>query len=273
MPTALTTRVSTDATYAPTVKGSPLSSAEIDNNFISLATNKIETSLLSTTATNNSIVQRTSTGGIDVKAITATSLTISGGGLPTSSGGTGITTYTSGQLLIGNSGGTLTAATLTGTANQITVTNSSGSITLSTPQDLAANSNVQFSSLGLGTSASGVAGEIRAINQITAYYSSDRNLKENITDIPDALEKVNHIGGKIYDWNDEYISKHGGEDGYFVQKSDFGVIAQDVQEVFPVAVRKREDGTLAVDYQKLCALAFAAIKELNIQVQQLKEQK
>jgi len=44
MTTALTTRVSTDPTYAPTVKGSPLTSAEIDNNFISLAVNKLELS-------------------------------------------------------------------------------------------------------------------------------------------------------------------------------------------------------------------------------------
>lgn len=42
MTTALTTRVSTNATFAPAVKGSPISSAEIDNNFISLATNKLE---------------------------------------------------------------------------------------------------------------------------------------------------------------------------------------------------------------------------------------
>ena len=36
--------------------------------------------------------------------------------------------------------------------------------------------------------------------------------------------------------------------------------AQDVQEVFPLAVRTREDGSLAVDYEKLCILSFAAIK-------------
>ena len=270
MTTALTTRVSTDTTYAPTVKGSPISSAEIDNNFISLAVNKIETSVMDTAATANKLVLRDSSGNINVAGITATSITISGGSIPTTSGGTGQTNYTSGQILIGNSSGSLSKTTLTGTANQVIVTNASGSITLSTPQDLASASNVQFSSLGLGTAPSGVAGELRAINQITAYYSSDRNLKENITDIPDALSKVEHIGGKMYDWNDEYIANHGGADGYFVQKSDFGVIAQDVQEVFPVAVRVREDGTLAVDYQKLCALAFAAIKELNKEVQQLK---
>lgn len=72
------------------------------------------------------------------------------GTLPTSQGGTGQTTYTNGQLLIGNIGGTLTKATLTQTANQVLVTNASGSITLSTPQDIGVGSFVQFGKLGLG---------------------------------------------------------------------------------------------------------------------------
>ena len=55
-----------------------------------------------------------------------------------------------------------------------------------------------------------------------------------------------------------------------MRKSDFGVIAQDVEAVFPVAVRTREDGTMAVDYEKLCALAFQAIAELRAEVEALK---
>jgi hypothetical protein len=129
--------------------------------------------------------------------------------------------------------------------------------------NVTAGGNLRATSLGIGTAASGTTGEIRATNNVTAYYSSDRNLKENIEDIPNALAVVNHIGGKLFDWSDNYIQAHGGADGYFVTKQDFGVIAQDVQEVFPRAVKTREDGTLAVDYEKLCALAFAAIKELT----------
>jgi hypothetical protein len=129
--------------------------------------------------------------------------------------------------------------------------------------------NSQITSLGVGTAASGTTGEIRATNNVTSFYSSDMRLKENITDIPYALDKVNHIGGKLFDWTDDYINSNGGEDGYFVNKSDFGVIAQDVKEVFPIAVRERKDGTLAVDYEKLCALAFAAIKELTEKVNKL----
>jgi hypothetical protein len=37
-----------------------------------------------------------------------------------------------------------------------------------------------------------------------------------------------------------------------------------------LAVRKRQDGLLAVDYEKLCALAFAAIKELKDEIEILK---
>jgi hypothetical protein len=192
--------------------------------------------------------------------------------LAVTSGGTGQTTYTNGQLLIGNTtGNTLTKAALTGTSNQIVVTNGAGSITLSTPQSIGTASSVRFGSFGVGTAASGTTGEIRATNNVTAYYSSDRNLKENIRDIPDALNKVCAIGGKLFDWTDDYIKQHGGEDGYFVQKADFGVIAQDVKPHLPEAVRTRGDGTLAVDYEKLCALAFAAIAELRAEVEALKK--
>jgi hypothetical protein len=123
----------------------------------------------------------------------------------------------------------------------------------------------------VGTTSDPGAGAINATGNITAFFSSDRTLKENIRDIPDALNKACAIGGKLFDWTDAYIEKHGGADGYFVQKADFGVIAQDVQEQLPVAVRTRDDGALAVDYEKMCALAFAAIAELRAEVEALKK--
>ena len=121
----------------------------------------------------------------------------------------------------------------------------------------------------VGTTADPGAGAIYATGNITAYYSSDIKFKENVRDIPDALATVNAIGGKLFDWKDDYIESKGGADGYFVQKADFGVVAQDVQKVFPIAVRTREDGSLAVDYEKLGALAFAALVELTKRVEAL----
>ena len=129
-------------------------------------------------------------------------------------------------------------------------------------QSVGTSNNPQFNSLGVGGAASGTAGEIRATNNITAYYSSDRSLKENVRDIPNALTTVTQIGGKLFDWTDEYLQSQGGEHEYFHPKKSFGVIAQDVQAVFPQAIRTREDGTLAVDYEKLAVLSFGAIKEL-----------
>jgi hypothetical protein len=205
-----------------------------------------------------------------VNAIThLTSLTLASA-LPIGSGGTGVTAAaTNGQLLIGNGSG-FTLAGVTGTSNQIVVTNGSGTITLSTPQAINTASSVQFGSFGVGTAASGTTGEIRATNNVTAFYTSDRKFKTNIQSIPNSLAKVAAIGGKTFEWTEDYLNDHGGEDGYFLQKNDFGVIAQDVQSVFPMAVRAKPDGTLAVDYEKLCALAFAAIIELKAEVDALK---
>jgi hypothetical protein len=138
---------------------------------------------------------------------------------------------------------------------------------------VVSSSTMQNTSLGIGTAASGTSGEVRATNNVTAYYSSDQRLKENIQPIKNALDKVAAIGGSTFDWTDEYIQQHGGLDPYFVHKQDFGVIAQDVEKVFPVAVRTREDGYLAVDYERLVALAFAAIQELKTEIDELKKDK
>ncbi len=169
------------------------------------------------------------------------------------------------------SGSNLTSVvnSITGTTNQITASASTGAVTLSLPQSINTTASVQFGSFGVGTAASGTTGEIRATNNVTAYYSSDRNLKENIKNVENALSIVCAIGSKTFDWTDDYLKAHGGEDDYFLRKSDFGVVAQDVLAVFPQAVRKREDGTLAVDYEKLATLSFGAIDQLLKRIEAL----
>ena len=75
----------------------------------------------------------------------------------------------------------------------------------------------------------------------------------------------------MFDWTDAYIESQGGEDGYFVRKHDTGVIAQDVQAVLPEVVATREDGTLAVKYEKMMGLVIQSINELADLVDEMKK--
>jgi hypothetical protein len=125
-------------------------------------------------------------------------------------------------------------------------------------------------SLTVGTRTSvGSKGEIRATDDITAYLSSDERLKTNIKRIESPLEKVNQLNGIMFDWEESYIQKRGGEDGFFVRKHDTGIIAQEVQKVLPEVVGNKEDGYLGVKYEKLVPLLIESIKELSNKVEEL----
>ncbi len=140
-------------------------------------------------------------------------------------------------------------------------------------QALVTTSDVQFDSFGVGTAASGTTGEIRATNDVTAFYSSDQRLKENITNIDNAVDIVKQLNGVRYDWTEAYIESKGGEDGTFVRKQDIGVIAQEVEKVFPEIVAENSGGYKAVKYERLVAVLIEAIKELSEEVARLKGDK
>ncbi len=140
-------------------------------------------------------------------------------------------------------------------------------------QALTTTSDVQFDSFGVGTAASGTTGEIRATNDVTAFYSSDQRLKENITNIDNAVDIVKQLNGVRYDWTEAYIESKGGEDGTFVRKQDIGVIAQEVEKVFPEIVAENSGGYKAVKYERLVAVLIEAVKELSDEVARLKEGK
>jgi hypothetical protein len=130
---------------------------------------------------------------------------------------------------------------------------------------LLAEGNVKIDNgaLGVGVNASTTVGRIDAGNDIVAYSSSDERLKENIVPIQNALDKVKSLTGVEFDWKPEHKDAHGYE-GH-----DTGVIAQQVQQVMPTAVRTNETGFLAVRYEKLIGLLVEANKELAARVEQL----
>jgi len=131
------------------------------------------------------------------------------------------------------------------------------------------NSDGQINSLGVGTAASTVTGQIRATNSITAFYS-DVRLKENIQEIENALDKIEQLRGVFY--NQNVLAEKFGYNDY---KRQVGVIAQDVQKILPEAVTGApfdidKDGNsisgenyLTVYYEKIIPLLIQCIKELK----------
>jgi hypothetical protein len=124
--------------------------------------------------------------------------------------------------------------------------------------------NSQFNSVGVGTAASGTAGEIRATNNITAYYSDDR-LKKRLGSIENPLDKVRTLDSFYYEANET-----AQELGYEPIR-EVGISAQQVQAVLPeVVVPAPIDARyLTVRYERLVPLLIAAIKELEEKVKVL----
>ena len=136
------------------------------------------------------------------------------------------------------------------------------------PQGIATTSNPQFNSLGIGsTTASGTAGEIRATNNITAYYSDDR-LKTKLGNIENALDKIDALSGFYYEENELALSL-----GYKKQRQ-IGVSAQQVQNQLPdcgvVVPAPIDEKYLTVRYEKLIPLLIEGIKELRAEVKEIK---
>jgi hypothetical protein len=120
-----------------------------------------------------------------------------------------------------------------------------------------------FTGLNVGSASGAGTGEIRASSDIIAHYSSDERLKTEIETIPNALQKIKTINGVTFNWNSLAENKD-------TEKREAGVIAQQVQKVLPEIISVRDNGYLAVAYEKLVPLLIEAIKELSAEVEALK---
>jgi len=105
--------------------------------------------------------------------------------------------------------------------------------------------------------------ELKCFGDITAFASSDACLKENITPISNAVDKVLSISGNTFTWNEKSI--YNGEEGT-------GIIAQEIEALgLPGLTTTRENGTKAVRYDRLVPLLIEAIKELSNKVKSLEK--
>jgi hypothetical protein len=117
------------------------------------------------------------------------------------------------------------------------------------------------------TGGLGVSGAINAGGDITAFATSDNRFKTNIENIPDALAKVSQLNGVTYNWN-ELANKVENKD---ITIREVGIIAQQVNDVLPEVVSVRDNGYMAVRYEKLVPLLIEAIKELQAKVEELEK--
>jgi len=163
----------------------------------------------------------------------------------------GLSTFT--DTIDADNGATISNIRI-GIADANTIDTSTGNLILD-----AATNVIDINAATNITGNTVITGILSVTDDITAFYSSDERLKDNIIPIDDPLTKVLSISGNTYDWNEK-----SGKGGH-----DVGVIAQEILKVLPEAVTTRDNGYLAVDYQKIVPLLVEAIKELSAKVENL----
>jgi len=118
--------------------------------------------------------------------------------------------------------------------------------------------------VGIGNTAPSytldVSGSMRATGDIYAnaflYNSSDRRLKENIKPLTRSLSKIQALEGVSFDWK-----KTG--------RSSLGLIAQDVELIYPELVSVDKEGYKAIAYEGLIAPLIEAVKAQQLEIENL----
>jgi hypothetical protein len=93
---------------------------------------------------------------------------------------------------------------------------------------------------------------------IAGTCSSDARLKQNIEQFPPVLDKISQLQPVTYDWRAEEHPEY-----HFGNERTTGLIAQEVEKVFPNMVATDERGYKAVNYSQLPLLLLQAIRELK----------
>ena len=110
---------------------------------------------------------------------------------------------------------------------------------------------------GVSVTVSGNSNFTGIVTAANFNSTSDLNLKENIVTFDNALDVVSELRGVRFDWKSD-------------NKPSIGVIAQELEEVLPELVTDTNPKT--VNYSGIIGVLIEAIKELNIEVETLKNQ-
>lgn len=99
----------------------------------------------------------------------------------------------------------------------------------------------------------------RSSSSSSSRRRSDERFKTNIQPLKNSLDKITKVEGVSYDWKvKDFPNEH------FTDVKQNGVIAQDLEKVFPYLVQTRADGYKEVDYLMLVPTLIEAVKELKV---------
>jgi hypothetical protein len=147
----------------------------------------------------------------------------------------------------------------------------SGNLGIGTPLDVnglpTATDRLQvFGDVRVGTTGTNGCVKNFAGTGLIGTCSSDRRLKKDITPFGLMLDKVTALQPVHYFWRtSEFPDRHFGN------TQNYGLIAQDVEQVLPELVATDSDGYKVVDYSKLPLLTIQAVKDLKSENDALKQ--
>jgi hypothetical protein len=105
------------------------------------------------------------------------------------------------------------------------------------------------------------------INVNGTIYSSDLRFKTNVNTLSGSLEKVKQLRGTSYTFRkDEFTDKN------FSVSPQIGLIAQEVEKVFPELVKTDSKGYKGILYTNLIPVIIEAVKEQQSMIETLKEE-
>ncbi|WP_400192364.1 tail fiber domain-containing protein [Hymenobacter sp. B81] len=122
--------------------------------------------------------------------------------------------------------------------------------------------------VGVGTDSPQATLDVNGtIRHMGISQGSDIRFKQNVRTLASALDAVQRLRGVEYDWRRAEFPRLQLPAGRQV-----GLIAQEVEQVFPDLVSTGPDGYKSVDYSRLTPVLIEALKEQQRQIEQLQQQ-